>query len=85
MAGLPHHPVRVPSTSLEGRNTTVTPTKLPTDNRLRVFRGGGWINTDPSKFRSALRFRLTPADRDDLLGFRCAQRGAKMPVGKVGP
>ena len=51
-----------------------------TDTLRRVFRGGGWSGTDPSMFRSADRFRITPADRNFDLGFRCAQRGVRMTI-----
>ena len=74
---------------LTGRNSPVTsptkPTKQSPDNLYRVFRGGGWNNSVPSMLRSANRNWGTPANRYFSLGFRCAQRGAKMPVGKVGP
>ena len=80
----------MPSTSLEGRNTTVTSrtvtaSKPKPDTLHRVVRGGGWDDSDPSVFRSADRGRNAPAVRDYSLGFRCAQRGARQPVGKVGP
>lgn len=67
-----------------GRNTTVTsPTKLPTDNRLRVFRGGAWINHDAAWMRAANRFGRAPADRSYNLGFRTTQSGCRMPLTKA--
>ena len=51
-----------------------TPIKPPTDNRLRVARGGGWYNLDAAWFRAAYRYGGTPTGRSDDLGFRCAQR-----------
>jgi formylglycine-generating enzyme required for sulfatase activity len=46
-----------------------------TDTRLRVFRGGGWDDRDPSRVRVAFRNRIGPTLRDSSLGFRCALRG----------
>jgi len=43
----------------------------------RVCRGGGWSSDAPALVRAALRGTNDPADRNSLLGFRCA-RGAKM-------
>ena len=61
-----------------------TPIKLPADPRSRVIRGGAWYYNDAAWVRAAARLRLAPAGRDDYLGFRCAQRGARMTV-KVQP
>jgi formylglycine-generating enzyme required for sulfatase activity len=63
----------------------VKPANPKTDNFPRVFRGGGWDCLVAAGFRAALRHTGAPADRYNSLGFRCAQRGAKMPVGKVTP
>ncbi|MFH1177362.1 MAG: SUMF1/EgtB/PvdO family nonheme iron enzyme, partial [Acidobacteriota bacterium] len=38
----------------------------------RVVRGGSW-SYDPRRLRSSDRARYDPADRSDLLGFRCAR------------
>ena len=58
----------------------ISPNKPPTDNRLHVIRGGGWNYDDPAGARAALRYASAPAVRRDRLGFRCAQRGARMPL-----
>jgi formylglycine-generating enzyme required for sulfatase activity len=55
-------------------------TKTSTDPRYRVLRGGGWYGITASIFRSASRFRGTPAGRSDNVGFRCVQRGARMTL-----
>lgn len=52
------------------------PTK-PTDNRLRVLRGGGWLSVDAAGARAARRDRRTPAIRNYGPGFRCVQRGCQ--------
>jgi len=39
----------------------------------RVFRGGSWISTDVANLRSASRVNRPPANRDYLIGFRCAR------------
>jgi formylglycine-generating enzyme required for sulfatase activity len=62
-----------------------TPIKTSTDNFPRVIRGGGWLSGDAARVRAAARFTRAPANRDDYLGFRCAQRGVRQPVGKVNP
>lgn len=71
-----------------GRNTTVTPRtkkpKPPTDRIPRVVRGGSWDYSSASIVRAAFRIGDTPSNRDLDLGFRCAQRGARMPL-KVTP
>ena len=55
-------------------------TKTSTDPRLRVYRGGGWSHSDAVWVRAAIRFRYAPAFRNIHLGFRCAQRGARMTL-----
>ncbi len=40
--------------------------------KRRVIRGGSW-NNDPRNLRSANRNRNGPANRNDNIGFRCAQ------------
>ena len=61
-----------------------TPIKPPPDNRLRADRGGGWDDFDAAWVRAAARVTFAPAGRNNLLGFRCAQRGARMTL-KVTP
>ena len=61
------------------------PTNPKTDNFPRVFLGGAWNYRDAAGVRAAFRHTGAPANWGDILGFRCAQRGAKMPVGKVTP
>jgi formylglycine-generating enzyme required for sulfatase activity len=39
----------------------------------RVFRGGGWLNDDPSSVRAAFRNRNDPSNRTSLIGFRCSR------------
>lgn len=56
----------------------------PTDKRRRVSRGGSWSVTSASVVRAAFRNDISPSYRDDNIGFRCAQRGARMPL-KVTP
>ncbi len=51
-----------------------------TDTLLRVNRGGGWFNFDPSWVRAASRYSFVPAIRDDRLGFRCARGGSERKV-----
>jgi len=43
----------------------------PSSGVVRVFRGGSWYG-DASDCRAATRFRDTPGNRDDYLGFRPA-------------
>jgi formylglycine-generating enzyme required for sulfatase activity len=43
----------------------------PEQGSLRVFRGGGWLDT-PQFCRSAIRYRHPPSSRDYRLGFRVA-------------
>ena len=65
----------------EGRNTTVTsPTKPPTDNRLRIVLGGSWYNSYAPIVRAAVRIDLAPTLRDDVIGFRTAQSGCRQPL-----
>ena len=39
----------------------------------RVFRGGGWMSTEPNNLRSAHRGWLYPNTSQDYVGFRCAR------------
>ena len=52
----------------------------PADNRLRVFRGGGWYNRVPSWVRAASRSACGPARRSGDIGFRCARGGCERKV-----
>ena len=61
------------------------PTKPPADNRLRVPRGGTWRITTATNVRAAFRYGNTPSYRSYYIGFRCAQRGARMTLVKVTP
>ena len=61
-----------------------TPTKQPTDTLYRLFRGGSWYGTSAPDVHAAYRDDGTPSIRIDDIGFRCAQRGARMPL-KVTP
>ena len=63
-----------------GRNSGVTTPTESTDDRLRVFHGGSWYVSSASLFHLAYRSRSTPAFRYSVLGFRCAQRGARVPL-----
>ena len=54
---------------------------------LFVIRGGSW-NNEPVNVRSANRKRNTPTNRNDNIGFRCAQdacpmAGVRIFMGKV--
>jgi len=53
----------------------VKPPTKPTDNRLRVNRGGCWFFNEPWWVRAASRVTVVPAGRNDDIGFRCALRG----------
>ena len=44
----------------------------PSSGQYRVLRGGSWGN-QPNDFRSADRNGNSPANRDGVIGFRCAQ------------
>ena len=44
----------------------------PGDGSGRVFRGGGWFDTDAEHLRATLRFANVPQNRYAALGFRCA-------------
>jgi formylglycine-generating enzyme required for sulfatase activity len=55
-------------------------TKTSTDPRYRVFRGGGWDDRDAAWVRAAYLGTVAPANRYNSLGFRCAQRGARMTL-----
>jgi len=43
------------------------------DDEDRAFRGGSW-NDSSTYCRASYRFRGTPGDRDDRLGFRVIKR-----------
>ena len=61
-----------------------SPTKPPADNRLRVIRGGAWINHDAALVRAAFRLGgVTPTYRYYNIGFRTAQTGCRMPLTKA--
>lgn len=59
------------------------PTRSKTDNIFRVRRGGGWGNG--AFVRAAFRYGSAPSFRNNDIGFRCAQRGARQPLVKVTP
>lgn len=44
----------------------------PRSGDLSVVRGGSWLN-NPRDLRVSLRYDLSPPDRVDSLGFRCAR------------
>jgi formylglycine-generating enzyme required for sulfatase activity len=46
--------------------------KGPSSGQSRVLRGGSW-NLIQSSVRAAIRYNLTPDNRDYYIGFRCAQ------------
>ncbi len=46
----------------------------PSSGSGRVFRGGRWLDSDPTYFRAAVRFFIGPSNQDHGLGFRCARR-----------
>jgi len=51
-----------------------SPVKNPTgpaSGKARVLRGGSWLNTNATYFRSADRYRLTPSSGDYYDGVRC--------------
>ena len=56
-----------------------TPIK-PTDTLYRLSRGGSWYSTSATVVRAACRGDGSPSLRGDYVGFRCAQRGARMPL-----
>ena len=74
--GFSHGAERVP-TILEGESLK-SPTKK--DNRRRVPRGGSWFVMSTSVVRAAYLDFITPTIRDSDIGFRCAQRGVRMPL-----
>lgn len=57
----------------------------PTDNIFRVRRGGSWDNSSATIVRAAFRYDCTPTFRLSNIGFRCAQRGSRQPMGKGTP
>ena len=64
----------------------MTSPSKPTDNRLRVFRGGSWGSTSASVVRAAFRYGgVTPTYRNPNVGFRTAQTGCRQQVLKVTP
>ena len=52
----------------------------PTDTLPRVFRGGSWYSTSATSVRAACRNGYTPMGRNLGIGFRCSQRGCRMPL-----
>ena len=60
------------------------PINPPADNFPRVYRGGGWDGLVAAGVRAVYRFAGVPANRGNILGFRCAQRGVRQPL-KVQP
>ena len=54
----------------------------PTDTFRRVIHGGSWYGTSTSVVRAAFRFDRPPSFRLNGIGFRCAQRGARVPLVK---
>ena len=59
----------------------MTSPKTPKSDTLpRVVRGGTWDYPTASYMRAACRIDGTPSDRYISLGFRCAQRGCRMPL-----
>ncbi|OQY99430.1 MAG: hypothetical protein B6D41_01490 [Chloroflexi bacterium UTCFX4] len=54
------------------RNSPRANPKGPSSGDSRVLRGGSWLNV-ASVVRAAFRNRVVPDDRDDRVGFRCAQ------------
>ena len=61
-----------------------TPLK-PTDDLRRVYRGGSWNYSTATFVRAAFRLVNSPTFRINNVGFRCAQRGARMTLVKVTP
>ena len=57
-----------------------SPTKPPTDNRSRVFRGGSWNLTSATVVRAAYRSVNSPLVRSHYVGFRTVQSGARQPL-----
>ena len=53
-------------------NRLTKPTDATSD---RVLRGGSWGGNGPSWVRAASRGSYVPANRNFILGFRCALRG----------
>lgn len=60
------------------------PTKPPTGTLPREVRGGSWYIAPASFVRASFRDDNTPSNRNSGIGFRCAQRGARMTL-KVTP
>jgi formylglycine-generating enzyme required for sulfatase activity len=59
---------------------TKLPTKLPTDPRYRVFRGGAWGYSVAAWVRAAARSSDAPSDRYGDFGFRTTQCGCRLPL-----
>jgi formylglycine-generating enzyme required for sulfatase activity len=57
-----------------------SPTKPPTDNRLRIVLGGSWYNSTATFVRAAIHNVRTPSVRIDLIGFRLTQSGCRQPL-----
>lgn len=53
--------------------------KTPTDNLYRVLRGGSWYYATAANVRAAYRGVSAPSVCGNIVGFRCAQRGVRMP------
>ena len=53
------------------------PTKPPTDDRYRLYRGGSWDDSSAYDVRAVVPYGTTPTVRYLNLGFRCAQRGCR--------
>jgi sulfatase modifying factor 1 len=47
----------------------------PMSRRNRVIRGGGWYGYIPLFFRCDYRYKYTPNERDETIGFRLSGRG----------
>jgi formylglycine-generating enzyme required for sulfatase activity len=43
------------------------------DNKLRILKGGSWLDTNPANKRAAARLYQPPGQADDDSGFRCAR------------
>jgi formylglycine-generating enzyme required for sulfatase activity len=62
-----------------------SPTKPSTDNRSRVFRGGSWDYATADIVRAAFRCGNSPVYRDNDIGFRTVQSGARQPLKGANP
>jgi formylglycine-generating enzyme required for sulfatase activity len=61
------------------------PSKPTMDDPFRVIHGGSWAVSSASVVRAAYIGGGTPTVPSKYVGFRCAQRGARQPMGKVTP